>query len=97
MTIWNILWMFGIFYDHWMQFFRFWYHVPRKIWQPCSQVLLLILVEITDFSRGAKKKSGYTYFYFSRRTIHPAALHLPKVQNQFQINVPPFYFEPFEL
>jgi hypothetical protein len=42
MAIWNILWKFGIFYDHLVHFvhfgafFRFWYHVPIKIWQPCS-------------------------------------------------------------
>jgi hypothetical protein len=30
MTIWYILWPFGIF-------FPFWYVVPRKIWQPCSE------------------------------------------------------------
>jgi hypothetical protein len=34
MAIWNILRLFGIFYDHLVHFFRFWYHVPRKIWQP---------------------------------------------------------------
>jgi hypothetical protein len=41
----NILWPFGIFYgdlgyftyDHLVHFSRFWYHVPRKIWQPCSR------------------------------------------------------------
>jgi hypothetical protein len=43
MAIWNILLTFGIFYDDlihfvfiWYIFFRFWYHVPRKIWQPWS-------------------------------------------------------------
>jgi hypothetical protein len=41
MAVWNILQTFGIFYDHlvhfvsiWYIFSRFWYHVPRKIWQP---------------------------------------------------------------
>jgi hypothetical protein len=40
MAIWNILRTFGIFYDRLVQlrsfgtFFRFWYHAPRKIWQP---------------------------------------------------------------
>jgi hypothetical protein len=40
-AIWNILQTFGPFYDHlihsayiWYIFFRFWYHAPRKIWQP---------------------------------------------------------------
>jgi hypothetical protein len=35
MAIWNILWIFGILYDYWVQF---WYHAPRKIWQPCSKL-----------------------------------------------------------
>jgi hypothetical protein len=47
MATWNVLWIFGIFSDHLVHFvfiwyilysfgtfFRFWYHVPRKIWQP---------------------------------------------------------------
>jgi hypothetical protein len=29
-AIWNILQIFGIFYDHLAHFFRFWYHAPRK-------------------------------------------------------------------
>jgi hypothetical protein len=39
-AIWNILRIFGIFYAHLVHFvfmwyiFRFWYHVPRKVWQP---------------------------------------------------------------
>jgi hypothetical protein len=44
LSIWNILWTFGIFYDHsvhfvliWYIFFQFWYHAPRKIWQPWSE------------------------------------------------------------
>jgi hypothetical protein len=39
MAFWNILWRLVIFHDHlvhfvftWYIFFRFWYHVPRKIW-----------------------------------------------------------------
>jgi hypothetical protein len=43
-AIWNIIWRFGILYDQLVctffidlvHFFRFWYHVPRKIWQPWS-------------------------------------------------------------
>jgi hypothetical protein len=40
-AIWNVLWIFGIFYNHlvrfvfiWYIFSGFWYRVPRKIWQP---------------------------------------------------------------
>jgi hypothetical protein len=42
MAICIILWTFGIFCDHLVHFvfiwyiFWFWYHVPIKIWQPCS-------------------------------------------------------------
>jgi hypothetical protein len=35
MDIWEILWPFGKVCFHLVHFFRFWYHVPRKIWQPC--------------------------------------------------------------
>jgi hypothetical protein len=42
MAIWIILWILGTFYDHLVHFvfiwyihlFQFWYHTPRKIWQP---------------------------------------------------------------
>jgi hypothetical protein len=61
MAIWNILQTFWIFYDHLVHFmfifgpfFRFWYHMPRKIWQPWPLFLFsthkqcsLILVFIT--------------------------------------------------
>jgi hypothetical protein len=29
----NILWPFGVFFGHLVYFPRFWYFVPRKIWQ----------------------------------------------------------------
>jgi hypothetical protein len=32
--IWYILWPFGTFCVKSVHFFRFWYHVPRIIWQP---------------------------------------------------------------
>jgi hypothetical protein len=41
-AVWNILQRFGVFYDclgHFVfignNIFRYWYHVPLKIWQPC--------------------------------------------------------------
>jgi hypothetical protein len=34
MTSWYILWPIGTFCVHLVHFFRFWYHVSRKIWQP---------------------------------------------------------------
>jgi hypothetical protein len=36
-VIWYILWSFGTFCDHLAYIFPFWYHVPRKIWQPWSE------------------------------------------------------------
>jgi hypothetical protein len=44
MAFWNNLQTIEIFYDHLIhtfcvhlvQYFRFWYHVPRKIWHPWS-------------------------------------------------------------
>jgi hypothetical protein len=33
----DVLWPFGTFCVHLVHFFRFWYNVPRKIWQPCSR------------------------------------------------------------
>jgi hypothetical protein len=35
-AIWSILVPLEIFYGHLVHFPRFWYFVPRKIWQPCS-------------------------------------------------------------
>jgi hypothetical protein len=42
LDIWDIFRTFGIFYGHLgyfcvhlVHFSGFWYHVPRKIWQPC--------------------------------------------------------------
>jgi hypothetical protein len=34
MAIWYNLWPFGIVCVHLVHFFQFWYHVPRKLWQP---------------------------------------------------------------
>jgi hypothetical protein len=58
---WHILWPFGLFYGHWKYlmdisyilwlfgiFSLFWYFVPRKIWQPCSdhERLKLVLAKV---------------------------------------------------
>jgi hypothetical protein len=37
--IWGILWPFGTFGVYLVHFIRFWYHVPRNIWQPCTNLL----------------------------------------------------------
>jgi hypothetical protein len=41
MSILNILWPFGIFCGHLVYFPPFWYIVPRKIWQPFNDFLIL--------------------------------------------------------
>jgi hypothetical protein len=37
MEIWDVLLPIGTFCVHLVHFFRFWYDVPRKIWQPCRK------------------------------------------------------------
>jgi hypothetical protein len=34
---WDILRPFGTFCVHLVRFFQFWYHIKRKIWQPCCR------------------------------------------------------------
>jgi hypothetical protein len=36
LDIWDIVWPFGAFCINLVHFFRFWYNVARKIWQPCG-------------------------------------------------------------
>jgi hypothetical protein len=44
--IWDISWPFGTFCVHLVHFIRFWYHVPRKTWQPWTeQYFVLAAVE----------------------------------------------------
>jgi hypothetical protein len=45
MEIGDILWPFGTFCTHLEHFFRFWYHVPRKICQPCPEVDCSLICE----------------------------------------------------
>jgi hypothetical protein len=56
MAIWNILRPFGKFYEHmalfeliWYNFFRLWYHVPRKIWQPGVATFLVGIFFVSRF------------------------------------------------
>jgi hypothetical protein len=49
LAILNILRKFGKFYDNLVHFFRFWYHVPTKIWQPWDAAI--------TFSKQTIKKS----------------------------------------
>jgi hypothetical protein len=50
-TIWSILWSFGIFHNYLEYFFTFWYVVPRKIWQPWP-IARKRAFEISNFGRG---------------------------------------------
>jgi hypothetical protein len=62
MIIWNMLCSFG-------RFFRFWYHVPRKIWQPWP-----VLREWTQ-SFGIGVGSNWNCFFFL-----PVQKNLPKIE-----------------
>jgi hypothetical protein len=42
MAIWNILWTFGIFYDHLEQFVLIWYIFP--VWVKCTKKNLATLM-----------------------------------------------------
>jgi hypothetical protein len=44
----NILWPFDIFCGNLVYFSPFWYFGPRKIWQPCYVVFLLLLFLVTN-------------------------------------------------
>jgi hypothetical protein len=56
--IWHILRTFGIFYDHLVHFvfiwhnFLFWYHGPRKIWQPWSPCPVLTPMPWMEYCVG---------------------------------------------
>jgi hypothetical protein len=65
-AMWNIFKPFGIFYgnvDNLVCFSPFWYIVPRKIWQPCSQRLNrekhIFLFSMNK--RGEREKSGFLF------------------------------------
>jgi hypothetical protein len=60
MATWNISRTFGILYDHLVHsvfiwyIYRFWYHVPRHIWQPCcgqrrDRELFFVEIKIGNF------------------------------------------------
>jgi hypothetical protein len=44
--IWNIYDSLGTFCARLVHFFRFWYHVPRKLWQPCRVRILRNLITL---------------------------------------------------
>jgi hypothetical protein len=85
MAIWCTLQTIGIFYDHLVHFmfiwyfFRFWYHVPRKIWQPWSRdgaslsIWQLRLWSNIDWILAFEKKQKCTFVYIDVRCRWPSA------------------------
>jgi hypothetical protein len=66
LSIWCILWHFGIYL---WSFSPFWYIVPRKIWQPCSA----LVVENPTCGKNFLKNDFVYYMTFNfsvRSTIH---------------------------
>jgi hypothetical protein len=52
--IWDILLPFGTFCVHMVDFFRFGYHAPRNIWQPCFKHFPFEILIPTTFSLNMK-------------------------------------------
>jgi hypothetical protein len=61
MDVWDILLPFGTFCVHFGTFFQFWYHAPRKIWQPCQPAIVSMPFHPTGYSlkRGTGSHSPY--------------------------------------
>jgi hypothetical protein len=92
---WYVLRPFGIFYEHlgnfmniWYNlcsfgtFFRFWYHAPRKIWQPC-----LPRASVTDFQTLDRSLQKF-----------PSNLKLPKFEPSYCLpEVVVDFFVPAEI
>jgi hypothetical protein len=88
MAIWCTLQTIGIFYDHLVHFmfiwyfFRFWYHVPRKIWQPWSRdgaslsIWQLRLWSNIDWILAFEKKQKCTFVYVCRCSLSLAFCRL---------------------
>jgi hypothetical protein len=72
-AIWNILrifgiyilWPFGTFCVHLVHFFWIWYHVPRKIWQPCYLPSILVIWQPYPFIKwcGISLAGQFRYRY----------------------------------
>jgi hypothetical protein len=66
-AVWDILRTFGIFYDtgyilsSFVIFFRFWYDVPRKIWQPWLECQLLKFINVPNVMTKVIKKDIITF------------------------------------
>jgi hypothetical protein len=69
MNVWDILWPFGTLVFIWYIYFGFWYHAPRKIWQPWFRIWHKAIATIyhwLDFSDASiiakcdcKTKNGF--------------------------------------
>jgi hypothetical protein len=75
MPIWNILQTFGIFYNQLSHFvfiscifFQFWYHVPRKIWQPRTHCK--VFHEVADIFGLEKVNQSSTENFFQNPPFH---------------------------
>jgi hypothetical protein len=51
-ALWDILWLFGVF-------FLFWYVVPRKIWQPCSEAFSVSSVPMYKVNEKKNEKTVF--------------------------------------
>jgi hypothetical protein len=60
MDIWDILSLFGTLCVHLVHFFRFGYHAPRKIWQPCWLLLCWNPSDASVLMRNWR----YNHFHF---------------------------------
>jgi hypothetical protein len=59
MDIRGILWPFVTFFVHLVHFYRFWYHVPRKIWQPWPILGKLVGIKIVNICEGRCSQSCF--------------------------------------
>jgi hypothetical protein len=76
LPIWSIVWtleIFCTFFVDLVHIFRFWYRIPRKIWQPCSVSINVTSNHPSNHERTAAR-SMYRFSDFSetkRRRIRP--------------------------
>jgi hypothetical protein len=59
----DIVWLFGTFCVYLVHFFRFWFHVPRKIWQPCykRQTSMTVQTQL-EFLQSIHQHTGHSCF-----------------------------------
>jgi hypothetical protein len=87
MTIWYILYSF-------VQIFRFWYHVPRNIWQPWLRIFLFTVVTMANCSSSSgelffdRKKLFLSQFFWWIKNKYSSFVH----DFRPRVNVMIFYF-----